>query len=430
MAGFYGGDTEQMRRHGAAGQQGAQRLADITEAMSATIDSVVWQGPDGEAFRALWHSSVKPGMLAGAENVRATAQEIDRHAEEQEHVSAEGGGGGLSGATGGPLGDIFGPGGLTGPLLGAPLLPNMLSALKNSAMDGGMRPGQEFYGADGYLSPGGAAGDDRPLGAYHDDFSVWDGPGLQGEHGHLDPHGRGGYSFGMNETVDQYGNVTTTAGGRAGAEVGFDGELTGPAGTPGLNASGAVGVEAYAEGGQTEGLDGEALGVQAGVGAYAEATVEVEHGNGGSSQVSGDAFAGAEAGANGWNHATRNADGDINGWTVGGDARAFAGADAGLGFEETSPGGWFSGHTSIDVKAGAGGGAGGGATVSTDEIGINLSGELATGLGLGGSTGFSIHPNEIAETITGGRYTVDDGISALGSLKDTGQEWLSDINPF
>src|SRR5690625_7068149 len=90
MAGFYGGDTEQMRMHGAASQRGAQRIADITAAMGASIDSVLWQGPDAEAFRALWHSSVKPGMLARAEEVRATGQELDQHAEQQrseEHTS-------------------------------------------------------------------------------------------------------------------------------------------------------------------------------------------------------------------------------------------------------------------------------------------------------------------------------------------------------
>src|SRR5690625_2558872 len=89
MAGFYGGDTEQMRMHGAASQRGAQRIADITAAMGASIDSVLWQGPDAEAFRALWHSSVKPGMLARAKEVRATGQELDQHAEQQEQARSE-----------------------------------------------------------------------------------------------------------------------------------------------------------------------------------------------------------------------------------------------------------------------------------------------------------------------------------------------------
>src|SRR5690625_3676749 len=170
MAGFYGGDTEQMRMHGAASQRGAQRIADITAAMGASIDSVLWQGPDAEAFRALWHSSVKPGMLARAEEVRATGQELDRHAEQQEQASGDEGGGLLS-TLRDIARDIVGPGGVTGPLLGRPLSRDLLDTLRGGLGDwsrgGGAGP-QEFYGGEGYAGPGQAAGAHRPVGHLRD----------------------------------------------------------------------------------------------------------------------------------------------------------------------------------------------------------------------------------------------------------------------
>lgn len=426
MAGFYGGDTDQMRQHGTACQQGSQRIVDITEATTALIDSVTWQGPDAVAFRALWHDTVEPGMLARADDIGATGREIDQHAEQQDQASGGDGGEGLLKTVGDHFRDIFGPGGVTGPLIGHPLTPGVLDVFRNSVMTGGQRPGQEMYGTDGYLDAGGAAGTDRPLGGYHDEFSVWDGREAEGELGHFDAYGRGGYSFGANESIDEFGNVTGTAGGRTGAEIGFDGELNGAHGSGG-NVSGAVGVEAYAEGGGTVGPDGYAFGAQAGGGAYAEGNITAENGQGGTSSVTGTAYAGADIGGNHWNQATRNEDGAINGWTVGFDGRAFAGAEAGLDFQQSGPFGWFSGHTSVDAKAGVGGGGGAGLTLSTDEIGFGLSGELATGLGLGASHGLSIHPNQIVETFSPGEYDLDDMISDVGSATS---DWWDDHNPF
>lgn len=437
MAGFYGGDTEQMRQHGTACQRGSQRLVEVTEAASALIDSASWVGPDAVAFRELWHGTVKPGMLARADDVRAMGQGIDRHADKQDQASAGDGTGGALARIRDFLSDLFGPGGPSapgGPLgpLGpfgpmAPLTPEVLDGLRNSVMDGGHRPGQEMYGADGYLGAGGAAGNDRPLGAYDGSFSA--GRGLGGEHGHFGVHGRSGYSFGANQTVDEHGNVTGTAGGRAGAEIGFDGELRGLQGES-TNISGSVGVEAYAEGGFTEGPDGGAGGAQAGVGAYAEGTLTAEGSQGGRATVTGTALAGADAGANAWAHLTRNEDGVRNGFTVGAEGRAFVGAEAGLAGEQTGPLGWFTHHAGVNAQAGLGGGAGSSLAVSTDEIGFRLSGDLAAGLGLSGSFGTSIHPNEIVDTFTPGDYNLDDAISDVGSALSPVGDKLSDINPF
>ncbi|WP_246955660.1 hypothetical protein [Brachybacterium sp. Marseille-Q7125] len=433
MSGFYGGVPEQMRAQGVACRQGSQTIIQTTDAVTALIDSVPWLGPDAIAFRALWHGQVKPSLYAKAEDIRAKGEEITQHAEEQDHVSnSDGGGGGIFDAVRDFIEDLFQPGGPFGPGLPggpfSPMNPAIIDFLKDSLMDGGQRPGQEMYGGSGYHGRGQAAGNDRPLGAYNDDFSFGDGRELEGDLGYADVYARGGASFGGNHTVDKYGNHTGTIGGRAGAEVGFEGSLNGPNGS--VTGSANAGAEAYAEAGGTVGPDGFSAGGKAGIGAYANGSITSETIGGGSQSVDGQAYAGAYASANAYSHATRNADGNINGWTLGADARAFAGAEAGATFGESSPGGWFSGSTEIKAKAGAGGGAGGGAVISTDAIGFNVSGELAAGLGLKGSTSFAIHPNAIVDTFTPGDYNLDDAISDGGAFVNDLKDSTSKYSPF
>jgi len=433
MAGFYGGDTEQMRRQGAASQQGAERIADITAAMGASIDSVIWQGPDAEAFRALWHSSVKPGMLARAEEVRATGQEIDQHAEQQERASGDGDGG-LLATLRAIARDIFGPGGVTGPLLGQPLSRGLLDTLRGGLGDrasgGGATGPQELYGGQDYSSRGQAAGADRPVGTLLDTGGdLLEGREIDGDVGHLDVTAQGAWSGGVNGTTDPYGNMTGTIGLRGGMELGLDARIDGPGGT-GIETSTQIGMEAYAEAGGTIGPDGWAMGAGAGSGAGASSTATLDGGDHGSLTYGQTAYAGADASANAFSHATRNEDGDINGWTVGADARAFAGAELKHTFAAEAPGDWGFVEGSASALGGGGIGGGYGATVSTDEVSISLSGTVAKGLGLEGSGTIGINPNAIVDTFTPGDYDLDDMISDGAALLESGTDWLSDINPF
>ena len=91
-----------------------------------------------------------------------------------------------------------------------------------------------------------------------------------------------------------------------------------------------------------------------------------------------DGYAGAEAHANAYSHATRNDDGNISGWSVGFDGGLFAGAKADADFSSVSPGGWMSASGSLGVDAGASIRAG--AVVSTDAVGFTLGGDIALGL--------------------------------------------------
>lgn len=420
MAGFYGGDTEQMRQHGTACQQGSRRIADIAASTTALIDSVTWLGPDALAFRALWHGTVKPQMLAGAEEIRATGHEIDQHAEQQDQASNGGSGGSL-----GPLGPL-------GPMW--PLTPDVIDRLREGLSDwatgGGATGPQEFYGTDGFSSRGQAADGGRGVGSLFDiGGDLLEGRELESDQGYLDVTAQGHWSGGAQTTTDPYGNVTGTVGLRGGMELGLDGRLDGPAGT-GLQSSNQIGIEAYAEGGGTVGPDGFALGGRAGSGAYYESQATLDGGDYGSVSYGQRGFIGADASANIWSHATRNEDGAVNGWTVGADARAFAGGEIKHTFAAEAPGGWAFVDGSVSGLGGGGVGGGYGATLSTDEVSLTLNGEVAKGLGLGGSGTIGINPNAIVDSFTPGDYNLDDVISDVGGALETAGDFLSDINPF
>lgn len=434
MAGFYGGDTDQMRQHGTACQQSSQRLVDLAESTTALIESVHWLGPDALAFRALWQGTVRPRLLARADEIRSTGQEIDQHAEHQDQASSGDGGNGGNGGSGGPLGPFgpLGPLGPVGPMW--PLNPDIVEGLRNGlpdeAVGGGATGPQEFYGSDGFSSRGQAADGGRGVGSLFDvGGDLLEGREVESDHGYLDVSAQGHWSGGAATTTDPYGNVTGTAGLRGGMEVGLDGRIDGPAGI-GLESSTQIGIEAYAEGGGTVGPDGFALGGRAGSGAYYESQATLDGGDYGSASYGQRGFIGADASANIWSHATRNEDGAVNGWTVGADARAFVGGEIKHTFAAEAPGGWAFVDGSVSGLGGGGVGGGYGATLSTDEVSLTLNGEVAKGLGLGGSGTIGINPNAIVDSFTPGDYNLDDVISDVGGALETAGDFLSDINPF
>lgn len=435
MSGFLGGDTDQMRQHGAACAQGAQCIVDTTEAVSAFVDSVPWLGPDAIAFRALWHGTIKPGMLAKADDIRAKGDEITQHADEQDQTSSSSDGSVLDQIRDfidryfGPGLSPFPPGGV-----GSPLTPGVIDALRQGLGDwftgGGEKGPQEFYGDSGFGSKGQMHGQDRPVGdQLHGRGDLLPGREIDEDFGFLDVHAGANGSAGASATTDPYGNMTGTVGARGSVEVGLDERLNGPFGM-GVDASGRLGAEGYAEAGGTIGPDGFSAGGRAGIGAYGETSVKGDGLLGSSSAVTVTGYAGAEAHANGYSHATRNDDGQINGWSTGFDAGAFAGAQVTEKFEATSPGGWFSGSTSISEKAGAGASIAAGQTISTDEISISVGGSLAAELGLGGSTEIALHPNAIVDTFTPGDYNLDDAISDGGSALHSAGDWVNDRMPW
>lgn len=434
MAGFYGGDTEQMRNHAQACASGSQRIHDVTTAVNAVVDSVVWTGPDAIAFRALWHGTIKPGIIARANEVRSKGDEIEQHAQEQDHASGPTDLSDLLDRIGGPLRNrppllptapYFGP-------FATEQWQRIKDGIERSRGGGGGSWGAEeqyFYGDEGY-GPGNAASDDRAVGDKEAGGSYWEGREGDGEVGYFDGYADARASSGSHTTEDGYGNRTTSGGGRAGAELGLDAGLTGPDGSPAVTMSGRLGAEAYSEGGATAGPDGLSAGVAAGAGAYGDLSF-TSFGPGGEQTTVGlSAYGGAEAHANLYGHLVRNDEGQVNGFTFGAEGGAFMGGKVEADFHQVAPGGWFSHSGSLGVDAGVSAGGGGSAIISTDEIGFHLDLGFAMGAGPSASYGFSIHPNEIVNDILPGDYDLDDMIGDARGAFDAAGRFFGSINPF
>lgn len=429
MTGFYGGDTEQMRAQAQACELGSQRIHEVTDALGAVIDSVPWFGPDAIALRALWHGTVKPGMIAKAEHIRTKGIELDQHATEQDRTSAPIDAAGIIDTIRGGLGNLF-----PRPIVpGLPLTPEMLGNLGNSL--GGLLPehrptgdDQYIYGGEGY-GRGNAAGDERLIGNQGERQTAWDGRELSGEHGYLDVHGSVTGNAGGNVTTDPFGNVTATGGLRGAMEMGAEGQWDLASG--GNVAFDAVaGKEVYLEGGMTTGPDGISGALGAGTGTYGEVNASFNSASGASAELGAEGFMGADANLHGYAHATRNDHGDINGFTFGGGGEAFAGAEGELSFSATSPGGWITVAGDVKGQTGAGMDGSFGGTVSTDEISLNFDASGALGFGGGGAIDVSISPNAIVESITPGDYNLDDMITDGRAWVGNGMDWLRERSPF
>lgn len=442
MSGFFGGDTEQMRRQSSVCTAGAQRLAELIAIATATVDAVEWQGPDAETFRETWRSEAAARASSTAEILERLSRELEQHAEEQDGASADDSGGGLWDA----IGDLFGsPLPFFGPVMplpfpipGLPLNPGVLGDLGNGVGDwftggGGSGP-QEFYGGPGYSGRGQMYDEQQPLGDWFNiDEDLAPGREIENEAGYVDVHAGANYSGGMNGSTDPYGNMTGTLGVRGSLEAGIATHADLPGGF-GIDASAGVGMEAYAEGGGTVGPDGYSLGARAGSGLYAETAAVLAHESGASVGATQSAWVGADAHANIHSHVTRNADGEVNGISGGVSGGAFAGGEVKQDFEVNGPNGWFSVSGGVSATAGAGADASGGYTLSTDEISVNAGGKFAAALGLGGGGEISVSPNAIVESITPGDYNVDDAIDDVQGAWDSSTSAVggvvSSLNPF
>lgn len=432
MAGFYGGDTDQLRQHGVATRQGAQALHELTERVAAVIDAASWVGPDAEAFRAQWHGTLAPGLRMRADTLRGSGDQLDQHAEEQDRASS-------AGADGGGLFDLIGDLHvqlplLGGPLVGHPLTPEVIRHLADGMHDwftGGDAEGDHsMYGSGEDFGEGQVAADGRPVGPSEAGGSHWEGREFDNERGYFDGYAETRASAGAHVTTDEFGNHTASAGARAGAEIGFDEMAYGPDGQPLISADGRVGAEAYAEGGASIGPDGASAGARAGAGVYGDLSNTFHGPMGSSYEIGVEGYAGAHAETNAYANLTRNEDGQINGAEWGAGAEAFAGAEGAASFERTSPGGWFSSEGSAGGQAGFGVGASTGGSFSTDEISFGLGGEFALYGGGTGNLSVAIHPNAIVDSFTPGDYDIDDALGdASGAARDAGH-WVADRWPF
>lgn len=86
--GVVGADVDQMRALARTLQQAADRLEAASVAVTGSLSSVPWRGPDAERYRSQWHGQSRATMRGVAGALRDAANTVERNAGEQEHASA------------------------------------------------------------------------------------------------------------------------------------------------------------------------------------------------------------------------------------------------------------------------------------------------------------------------------------------------------
>lgn len=93
---FLGADTDQVRDQGTRTSDGAGRLDELISALRGVITQARWEGPDADSFRDRAQSAFQEANGAG-DMLRARADELNGHADEQDQASGDGSGSGGSG---------------------------------------------------------------------------------------------------------------------------------------------------------------------------------------------------------------------------------------------------------------------------------------------------------------------------------------------
>jgi uncharacterized protein YukE len=114
LAGYFGGDPDQMRTLARAFEQAAQRLENVGREVSSRLSGTPWAGPDADRYRSQWHGESLAKMRGVVSALHDAAAALQRNASEQEKVSSAAGGASSSG----PLPTGTPQGGLANPLVG------------------------------------------------------------------------------------------------------------------------------------------------------------------------------------------------------------------------------------------------------------------------------------------------------------------------
>src|SRR3954451_15634042 len=94
-----GMDVEAVRALARQLDDAAEQLESLGSSLSASFDSVDWQGPDADAARAAWEAHHRPLLGAAGVRLRDGAQVLSQQADEQVAAS-EAAAGALAGPTG------------------------------------------------------------------------------------------------------------------------------------------------------------------------------------------------------------------------------------------------------------------------------------------------------------------------------------------
>ncbi|WP_104042476.1 hypothetical protein [Arthrobacter sp. ZGTC412] len=88
--GFYGADVEQLRQLANTMRTAGRKLDAQRLALNGGVAGTPWPGPDAEVFRQEWKSVHSRSLGAAATLLQQTAQDLLRHADEQQSASTAG----------------------------------------------------------------------------------------------------------------------------------------------------------------------------------------------------------------------------------------------------------------------------------------------------------------------------------------------------
>ena len=114
LSGLYGADVAELRQLASRMRSAGQKLEGQRQSFSACIAGTTWPGPDGDRFRQDWRADHSRTLGAAALFLKQAADELVRHANEQETASSGSGGSVTRGVRAGVQASVPGPGDVMG----------------------------------------------------------------------------------------------------------------------------------------------------------------------------------------------------------------------------------------------------------------------------------------------------------------------------
>ncbi|MCS6712293.1 hypothetical protein JSY14_09785 [Brachybacterium sp. EF45031] len=452
MSTFLGADTAQLYAHADRCDHGSALLSQREQALAGHLTALEWFGEDADRFtEQLWQTARRLAQIA--ELILTLGRLLREHAAQQDEASApqgaaptpqrDSGGSGQGetdagpgdGAAGGPAA-AGNPGTRVGPFtlpFEVPRIPGQHQEGRAESSSGASPSAELPWYWEGVAGPmvipelGQRTERLRSTledmleksGAWiPDPQEVWARPigipgsipgpldGALGGRVHQETTLEGEAPFGLRGGLDDHDNLTVALDARAegsittttGIDLGpvhLEDELTlrGEAGAHDGHTWGPDGISEGGRAGAEVGIDRTLRGELRGVG-----SVELE--GSGEATVYGESYHHASL--------TRDEEGNLNGLSFGAAGGAGATVDGSAQLTVQDANGWLHASGRAGASLGEGVGGSGYLTLSTDEVAVGLTGDVAQMVGLGADADLSIRPNRIYDDLMPGEGDLDD----------------------
>jgi uncharacterized protein YukE len=84
---YFGQDIEQVQMLANQFNAKAGEIEQLISQLSATVDSIDWQGPDAERFRSDWHGQHRTALNSVISALQTASQSARRNAQDQQAAS-------------------------------------------------------------------------------------------------------------------------------------------------------------------------------------------------------------------------------------------------------------------------------------------------------------------------------------------------------